>query len=176
MDTPHYELAQNITSLLNMVFIVVNEFIQDKSIYYLQIWFLLMIVTNNIFLLELILDFIVIGVKKAFSNHLRVPIETICQIMNIYLMFDFFLHSHIYQRYNDFLKIFTLIIFIRALKMLTLMYEVKSLRIIIETMKNLIGPISNMLSVLMIIFFFYSLLGMWFFGGQIRKNLPYPIQ
>lgn len=79
------------------------------------------------------------------------------------------------ETYNYYEKIFTFIIFIRALKMLTLMYEIKSLRIIVETMKNLIAPISNMAAVLMIVYWLFAIAGMYFFGGKIKKNLPYPI-
>lgn len=168
MNTPHYELAQNITSLLNMVFIVFNELIEIKSENYLQIYFIVMMFINCIFGLELIIDFIVNGVWKAYSNHLRVWFETLCQIQNLILIVFFYNNFYDYEHYNTFLKLFTTIIFIRALKVLTLMYEIKSLRIIIETMKNLIMPISHMASVLLIIFFLYALGGMYIFGGRIK--------
>lgn len=175
MNSPHYEFAQNVTSLLNMCFIMVNEVIKIKSESYLQIWFICMIIINCIFGLELFIDILINGFYKAYSQHLRVWFESICQIINIFLMINFYSHFHAYQMYNTFLMLFTLIIFIRGLKMLSLMYEVQSLRIIIETMKNLIEPISNMAAVLLIIFFFFSLLGMFLFGGKITTNLPYPI-
>lgn len=57
-------------------------------------------------------------------------------------------------------KIYTVIIFVRALKMVTLMYEIKSLRIIIETLKNLIEPISLMMATLLIVYYFFALAGM----------------
>ena len=42
-------------------------------------------------------------------------------------------------------------------------------------MKNLIVPILHMTSVLMIIYYIFSLLGMYLFGGMIRKDLDYPL-
>ena len=72
-------------------------------------------------------------------------------------------------------KIHTVIIFVRALKMMTLMYEIKSLRIIIETLKNLLEPISLMMATLLIVYYFFALAGMQIFGGKITKDLPYPL-
>jgi len=64
------------------------------------------------------------------------------------------------QTYNMYEKIYTVIIFIRALKMMTLMYEIKSLRIIIETLKNLLEPISLMMATLFIVYYLFALVGM----------------
>jgi len=175
MTSPHYELAQNITSLLNVVLILINDFIENKTAQYIKIWMIVMMIINIFFLLETVLDIIVFGIVKAYKQHLRIWFETVCQIMNTYLCFAFLHDIDDLSRYNSFEKVFTAIIFIRALKMLTLMYEVKSLRIIIETMKNLIEPIGNMMSVLLIIYYIFALFGMLFFGGKIKKNLPYPL-
>jgi len=175
MTSPHYELAQNITSLLNVVLILINDFIENKTARYIKIWMIVMMIINIFFLLETVLDIIVFGIVKAYKQHLRIWFETVCQIMNTYLFFTFLQDVDDLSRYNSFEKVFTAIIFIRALKMLTLMYEVKSLRIIIETMKNLIEPISNMMAVLLIVYYIFALIGMFFFGGKIKKNLPYPL-
>ena len=67
--------------------------------------------------------------------------------------------------YNSVANIFELIIFIRALKLLTLLYEIKDMRIIIETMRNLIMPLMNLLGILMSIYYIFALLGMLMFGG-----------
>ena len=63
-----------------------------------------------------------------------------------------------------------MIILIRLLKILTLLEEIKSLRMIIQTMKNLLVPILHMTSVLLIIYYIFSLIGMLLFGGMIRKD------
>ena len=41
-------------------------------------------------------------------------------------------------------------------------------------MKILIGPIMHMTSVLMIIYYIFALIGMFLFGGMVKKNLDYP--
>ncbi len=68
---------------------------------------------------------------------------------------------------------FELVIFIRILKLLVFMYEVNSLRIIIQTCSNMIIPMSIMASVVMIIYYFFALIGMMLFGGLIRNDLPF---
>ena len=68
-----------------------------------------------------------------------------------------------------------MVILLRALKFLTLLEEIKSLRMIIHTMKNLMLPIMNMTNVLMIIYYIFALIGMLLFGGMIKKDLDYPL-
>ena len=63
-----------------------------------------------------------------------------------------------------------MIVFIRMIKLLTLLYEVKTMRIIFETMKNLLGPLNNLIIVMMTIFYVFAQLGMIIFGGEIREN------
>ena len=51
------------------------------------------------------------------------------------------------------------------------MYELKISRIIIETLKNLVYPIFQLITVIMVIYLVFALIGMAMFGGVIRKNL-----
>lgn len=51
--------------------------------------------------------------------------------------------------------------------MLTLLFEIKQFRIIYETLANLTGPILNMMLILFVIFYIYSLFGMYLFGGMV---------
>ena len=68
------------------------------------------------------------------------------------------------------IKWLELVIFIRGLKFLPLLYEIKVMRIIIETIRNLIKPLYNLYSVLFSLFYTFSLLGMLLFGGVITKE------
>ena len=62
--------------------------------------------------------------------------------------------------------------FVRLCKLLTLLYEVKVMRIIFETMKNLLGPLNNLLAVMITIMYVFTELGMALFGGQVTKTSP----
>ena len=55
-------------------------------------------------------------------------------------------------------------------KLLTLLYEVKVMRIICETCKNIISPLSNLMAVMLTILYVFSEVGMALFGGDIRKT------
>lgn len=68
------------------------------------------------------------------------------------------------------MKILEVIVFIRMLKLLTLLYEVKTMRVIFETLKNLMGPLNNLIVVMLTIFYVFAQLGMVIFGGQIRSD------
>lgn len=67
-------------------------------------------------------------------------------------------------------KIFEMVIFVRMLKLLTLLYEIKTLRIIIETMRNLLKPLLYLCGTLLTIYYLFAQLGMQLFGGRIYKG------
>ena len=58
------------------------------------------------------------------------------------------------------MKIFEMVIFVRMLKLLTLLYEIKTLRIIIETMRNLLKPLLYLCGTLLTIYYLFAQLGM----------------
>ena len=60
----------------------------------------------------------------------------------------------------------------RMLKLLTLLYEIKVMRIIIETIRNLVKPLMNLMGVLFTIYYVFALIGMAMFGGKVQKNSP----
>ena len=72
-----------------MLFIAINDFLTTKQAEYMKWWMIIMICINNIFLIELLVDFVLNG-SKAYKNRLRVWFETVCQIVNIYGMISFF--------------------------------------------------------------------------------------
>ena len=76
------------------------------------------------------------------------------------------------KNYNLIVKLFELGIFIRMLKLLSLLYEIKTTRIIIETISNLIKPLAYLFGVIMFIYYTFALAGMFFFGGYIKKFDP----
>ena len=58
------------------------------------------------------------------------------------------------------------------LKLLTLLYEIKTMRVIFETLKNLLGPLNNLIIVMLTIFYLFAQIGMYMFGGDITSNSP----
>ena len=69
-------------------------------------------------------------------------------------------------------KFFELVIYIRFLKILTYLYEVKSLRVIIITIKHLLGPLAGLVAVQSTILYLFATIGMFFFGGELRPDSP----
>lgn len=64
-------------------------------------------------------------------------------------MIIFFKADGDFEKYNYTVKLFEVIVFIRMIKLLTLTYEVKMMRIIFETLKNLLGPLNNLIIVML---------------------------
>lgn len=67
---------------------------------------------------------------------------------------------------------YELIIFIRISKVLTLLYEIKAMRLLMETMRNMINPLVRLMGVLFIVFYMFSTLGIYIFGGTKISDFP----
>lgn len=68
------------------------------------------------------------------------------------------------------IKYFESIIFIRITVLVPLLNEIAVMRVIVETLKNLLGPLSNLFCLILSIFYDFAILGMLFFGGRIQTN------
>ena len=79
----------------------------------------------------------------------------------------YFLAQEQTKQYNTIVKLLELVIFMRMLKLLTLLYEIKVMRIIIETMRNLMKPLLYLCGVLFTIFYIFTLVGILMFGGKV---------
>lgn len=69
-------------------------------------------------------------------------------------------------------KMFEFIIFIRMTKMLNLLKEHSQMRLVMETIGNIVGPIRNLLCLTLLIMYEFALLGMYLFGGIIVVGSP----
>ena len=67
-------------------------------------------------------------------------------------------------------KLFELIIAIRVLKITTLFYEIRMLKLTIETMRNLTSAISNLLVVVATLIYVMSLVGSYLWGGKVTTD------
>jgi len=181
MSGPKYELLMNIVTIVNVFSIFARSLQSTANYNTIHIWMIAQIVLNTFFLLEMITDWIVAGFKNAYIYHFRTSIETLCQILSVPSLIYFFSGnmnpdvnnaSFDYQQYNRIVKIFEVIVFVRMVKLLTLLYEVKTMRIIVETCKNMVSPLSNLLAVMLTILYVFSEIGMAIFGGDIRKTSP----
>ena len=68
------------------------------------------------------------------------------------------------------MKVCEVIVFIRMIKLLTLLYEIKTMRVIFETIKNLLGPLNNLILVMATIFYVFAQVAMLMFGGLIKED------
>lgn len=141
MNLPEYELFTNIFTVLNIASIIVRNYMTGSSdTDLITNWMIIQVFINVLFLFELIADAIVHGPYKAYSQHFRAWPETVCQVINLGLMIQYFhdwQHNTV-DNFNQLAKLFELVIFIRVLKLLVFMYEINSLRIIIQTISNMI--------------------------------------
>lgn len=107
------------------------------------------------------------SVKNAFSGNFRLWPETLCQILNVWAIGFFILYTTGDVAYLKVLKYFEAIIFLRMMKFLPLMYELSLMRIIIETLRNLMVPLFGLLIIVLCIFYFFAIIGMFMFGGKV---------
>lgn len=74
--------------------------------------------------------------------------------------------------YLKVLKYFEAIIFMRMMKFLPLVYELSLMRVIIETLRNLMVPLAGLLIIVLCIFYMFAIIGMFFFGGKVELDTP----
>ena len=53
-----------------------------------------------------------------------------------------------------------------------MLYEVETMRVIFETVRNLFQPLSYLLAVVILVMYEFSVLGMFMFGGDVQTNSP----
>ena len=183
MSDPKYELIVTILGALNLICISIRDF-QLSQIARNFNWPTAQVIINAFFLIEMMIDFSIHG-KKSFKKSFRVWPESICQLINIYATTLYFIHfKKLSQRLtgnllmqdnydpNSLIKLFELIIFIRISKVLTLLYEIKAMRLVIETMRNMISPMLQLMGVLFVLFYIFSIIGMALFGGLTKQDFP----
>lgn len=59
----------------------------------------------------------------------------------------------------------------RILRLLIYLDEIKTFRIIVESIKSLLSPFWSILTVLFSIFYIFSLAGMWIWGGRVNLEI-----
>jgi len=174
MHQPIYELVINIIGVAGVAFVVVRELGFLETGPFMRLWISIQIVFNLLFLIELIADLLIHGIIRSYKQHFRIWPETFCQFLNLFAMVRYFVNYESLMTFSGTITLFELIIFIRVLKLLTLVYEIKVMRIIIETMRTMLLPLIGLLSCLLLTYYIFALVGMAMFGGKIRKGSTDP--
>ena len=136
-----------------------------------RIWIIFESSLNFVFLLEMIADFVIQrSFIKAYQRKFRLWPETLCQLINLYATVAFWINYNNSILFAEIITYFEIIIFIRILKILTLLYEIDTMRVIFETMRNLITPLTSLVIVVLLIMYEFAVIGMFLFGGTIQTN------
>ena len=90
MSGPKYELTMNIVTIVNVFSIFARSLQSTANYKTIHYWMIAQIVLNTFFLLEMITDWFVAGIKNAYIYHFRTSIETLCQILSIPSLIFFF--------------------------------------------------------------------------------------
>lgn len=110
------------------------------------------------------------GVGATYKHSFRATSETFAQIFNMSGIYYLLISSPNDLTFISALKSFELVIFIRLTRILSLLYELKTFRVIIETIKNLLGPFYTLLLVQFTIFYAFGMTGVLWFGGRVTSE------
>ena len=122
--------------------------------------------------MEVIFGVITYGIKEAFNKLFRAWVECIISAITIWALILFITEFNNYQEWLvPIMKLYELTIFIRVLRLLTMLSEFTRFRVIIETLKNLMGPFWTILCVMFTIFYVFGLIGEFLYGGIIRSDI-----
>jgi hypothetical protein len=155
-------------------------------------WVVAQVAVNIFFLVTLVLDWLILGFKQSYSRHPRVFSETLAQAF--FALFFYYGFSHKWQGMKEsaglnvvgpdstqinaerqevafnLVKILEAIVIVRIIRLTIYLDEIKTFRIIMESVKCLLAPFWSILTVLYSIFFIYALTGMLLFGGMITAD------
>ena len=67
-------------------------------------------------------------------------------------------------------KALEVMVMVRILRLSVYLEEIKTFRIIMQTLKSLLSPFWSVLTVLFSIFYIYALIGMFLFGGKVTME------
>lgn len=146
----------NLIAILNVFTVFLRALQQSATEQNIKEFIIIELTINFIMLGEYIMDIYISGLKKAFQYKFRIWPETLCQILNIPALIYFIKAGDNFAEFNYTVRLFEVIVFIRMLKLLTLLYEVKTMRVIFETLKNLLGPLNNLIIVMLTIFYVFT--------------------
>ena len=175
MSSPQYELVNNIITIANLFTVFLRSLTTNQSNGSIKRWCIIQICINGLMLLEMLADFSIAGPVKAFKYHFRVWPESFCQLVNIVAVIIFFAGEENQDGNNNLyldVKLLELIVFVRLLKLISLLNEIKDFVLIGETMKNLLQPLKYLLGILALILYFFAETGMILYGGKVTMNSP----
>jgi hypothetical protein len=169
MQGANYELMMNVIGVLNVISIALQAVYTTVRAH--RIWIIVESSLNFVFLFEMMADMYIQGsIKRAYERKFRLWPETLCQIINIFATVIFWMNYNNSLRFAQIITYFEIIIFIRILKIMTLLYESDTMRVIFETMRNLITPLTSLIVVVLLIMYEFAVIGMFLFGGIIQTN------
>ena len=138
----------------------------------------------------MVLDWIVLGFFKSYYRHPRVFAETLAQIFAFIFYYHAFvnnlitpedlrnvdsmqaqnLHAVRQRQIFNMIKILEATGIVRIIRLTIYLDELKTFRIIMESVKSLLAPFWSIITVQFSIFFIYALTGMLLFGGMIQSD------
>lgn len=134
-------------SIANLLAIMIRELNSAQDHFFVVAWVTSQIIINIFFFLELLAEWYAFGIAQSYKKSFRCTSETISQVIFIFALGYYVSHDLDDLDYNYSLKLFELVVFVRLLRVLSLLYEMQTFRIIIETIKNLLGPFYSLLLV-----------------------------
>jgi hypothetical protein len=170
LESVQYEFIVNCLSVVNILALTAREQVDDSDTVFIVLWVWFQIGVNSAFLVELFIEWYAFGIAATYSHSFRATSETFAQIFNFSAIYYFAISDVTDLTFISCLKAFELVIFVRLLRIMSLLYEVKTFRIIIETIKNLLGPFYTLLLVQFNIFYVFGITGILWFGGRVRSD------
>jgi len=173
VESDNAVLFSNVFSIINLLGLCMAELSQIYAHNFIQIWIRVQIITNMIFVIEILCDIVYkcTSTKKKLRWQFRTGNEFCCQMVHIIALRQYY-YEEVGDDFNmsNAVNFFKFIVMLRTLKVLPMLYEIKSMRIIIETMRNMVMPLTGVIALLGAIFYLFSLIGMFLFGGLLRSD------
>lgn len=133
MTSSNYEMTSCTLSLIQLFSIAIIQQSNPTEISIFEKWIYSQFIINFAYSFEVIFDFMAYG-KKVLKRSWRTLPEILCQLFNLATVYRFFILDNnsidvyiVDRRIHLNLKYLHLIVFIRALKLLLFIYEIKEM-------------------------------------------------
>lgn len=177
MRHPRYELLANLSVVANLATLYFPDFfvgpeIAGTNAHYLA-WLAFQAAWNLLSAFELGFDMYGNGgIKLTYQREWRACVETACQVVNVVAIAALACEGDRAAHLIDLTKPFTLIVFLRLLKLLPLLRELAAFRRILQTLVYMLEPASSLVVVTLLIMYLFALWGMYMFGGLVQYDSP----
>lgn len=172
-NNPSYSTVTIIVNIACLFSIAVKSLVFGLFKEGVFVWGVAISAINVFFMIEALFDFFTQGYFNAFYQQFRFPVEVLCIIQFALVLYELSLTEKmddIFFSMQNFETQFELIIFVRLIKTLELLQEIREIKIITKTLQKSVTAAKDILAFFFMLYYVFTVVGISLFGGLVTKG------